>query len=418
MISEHFKEHAIMGVGLFPGFGTSHSTAAYGDHVHAGMPSTLLASGCIWVGNNLGGAMPVTLSGDAALSNTGVLGVNKTRLNVRNEGSLIPSTRAVYVSGFDNYPLISLANNGTEVAHNVVGVTIAPIGANANGFIATTGQFDAQTKAWPVGTELYLGAAGVLTSTPPTSGSVRHVAIVMVSEDYPVGKLLIYNFPEENYFAGGAGTDNIIRIGDSLGANKVSFRNYANVEVASIDSLGNAFFPKISSSSIRHVFWPSGGMIPRPVNGAYAAILESSINHVMLDVYDFDPVTAEFGCFTGNLERWNGGTIKCRPSWTAGSGSGGVVWGFQARAYADTDALDQAWGSIQTSTDTLNSVLTENVGPATAAISVEVTPASGTRLSLQVSRVPSDGSDTLAVDARLLGVWIEYTEKSTPETAW
>jgi hypothetical protein len=181
----------------------------------------------------------ITVSGDASIADGGVLAVNKTRLNVRNEtGTTIASTKAVYVSGFNNVPLISLANNTVETQHNVVGITIAPIADQANGFIATTGQCDAETNAWTVGTELFLSTSGALTATAPTSGTVRHVAIVTVQQNYPAGKLLIYNFPEENYFAGGAGTDNIIRMGGNSGTNKTSFRDYANNEVAFITSDG------------------------------------------------------------------------------------------------------------------------------------------------------------------------------------
>ena len=199
-----------------------------------------LPSSNIWVGNSLGVATAVALTGDATLSNTGVLGVNKTRLNVRNEtGTLIAATRAVYVSGFNSdLPLIALADNTIETAHNVIGITTAAISSSTNGVIATSGQFDAETNSWAVGTELYLSTAGVLTAVAPTSGSVRHVAIVTVQQNYPVGKLLIYNYPEENYFAGGIGTDSIIRMGDSAGVNRVSFRNYLNTEVASVTSLG------------------------------------------------------------------------------------------------------------------------------------------------------------------------------------
>jgi hypothetical protein len=190
-----------------------------------------------------GTAKWITVSGDASIADGGVLAVNKTRLNVRNEtGTTIASTKAVYVSGFNNVPLISLANNTVETQHNVVGITIAPIADQANGFIATTGQCDAETNAWTVGTELFLSTSGALTSTAPTSGTVRHVAIVTVQQNYPAGKLLLYNFPEENYFAGGAGTDNIIRMGDSAGTNKTSFRDYVNNEVASINSDGFGVF--------------------------------------------------------------------------------------------------------------------------------------------------------------------------------
>jgi hypothetical protein len=186
-----------------------------------------------------GTAKWATVSGDAVIADGGALAVNKTRLNVRNEtGSTIVSTRAVYISGFNNLPLITLAENTDETKHNVVGITIAPIADDTDGYIATSGQCDAETNAWNVGTELYLSTAGALTSTAPTSGDVQHVGIVTVKENYPVGKILLYFYPESNILAAPSAQSCIIRMGDAIGATKTSFRDYANAEVASIDSDG------------------------------------------------------------------------------------------------------------------------------------------------------------------------------------
>lgn len=211
------------------------------------------------------GDQTITITGDATGSGTGAitLAVNKTRLNVRNEtGTTIASTKAVYVSGFNNLPLITLADNTAEIAHNVVGITVAPITHQADGFIAVSGQCDAETNAWTVGTELYLTTSGALTSTAPTSGAVRHVAIVTVKANYPTGKLLIYQYPEENYLTGGTGTDIIIRAGDDAGANKISFRNYSNTEVASINSIGSTLIKPSANATTTFQVQPSGSTTP------------------------------------------------------------------------------------------------------------------------------------------------------------
>ena len=201
--------------------------------------TSALTSGFIFVGNASNVATGVAVTGDAAMSNAGVLGVNKTRLNVRNEtGVTIASTRAVYVNGFNNLPLILLADNTDEAKHNVVGITIAPIAHQADGFIATSGQCDAETNAWAVGTELYVSSAGVLTSTEPTSGEVRHAAIVTVRANYPTGKLLVYNGMESAVRGVGVGSGITDRLGDSAGATVWSLHNYADAEVAKITSLG------------------------------------------------------------------------------------------------------------------------------------------------------------------------------------
>lgn len=169
-------------------------------------------------------------------------------------------------------------------------------------------------------------------------------------------------------------------------------------------------------AAVRHVFWPAGAAIPRTTAGAAAGTTELATNDVMLDTYDFDTAADEAVQFIGYLEHWGASTIKVKPTWTAASGTGTVCWAVAARALADGDALDQAFGTAQSSTDTLTTANDEHVGPATAAITVAGTPANGQRLQVQVTRDVSE--DTLDADARLLGIWIEYTEAATEEAAW
>ena len=125
-----------------------------------------------------------------------------TCLNVRNEtGITIAAGRAVYVSGFNNYPLVGLADNTSEGAHNVAGVTIAAIPDQSNGIICVTGEFDADTDTpgWPVGTELYLSTFGAMVSSEPTSGDVVHVGIVTVKDTR--GRILRFSEREGSILA-------------------------------------------------------------------------------------------------------------------------------------------------------------------------------------------------------------------------
>jgi hypothetical protein len=222
-----------------------------------------LASGNILVGNASGTAAAVTLSGDASLSNTGVLGVNKTRLNVRNEtGVSIAATKAVYTTGFNNLPLVLLADCTDEAKHNVLGVTIAAIADDTDGVICVTGQFDADTDTpgWAVGTELYLGTAGALTSTKPTSGIVQHVGIVTVKASGTSGKILRYD-PNEPYIVAAPASESIIiRTGTTGGASKISFRDYGNTERAAITDIGGLTAATLSASGNAFCGTTSGGL--------------------------------------------------------------------------------------------------------------------------------------------------------------
>ena len=221
--------------------GTSPNVSRY-DHVHPSdttKATSTLTSSYIFVGNASNVATGVAVTGDASLSNAGVLGVNKTRLNVRNEtGTTLASTKAVYITGYNNFPLVALASNTDENKHNIIGVTIAPIIDQANGFIATSGQCDAETNSWVVGTELYASTSGTLVPAEPTSGEVKHVGIVTVQANYPNGKLLVYSQFEGAVRGVGSGAGILDRLGDDAGATAWSLRNYSNTEVAKATSLG------------------------------------------------------------------------------------------------------------------------------------------------------------------------------------
>jgi hypothetical protein len=94
--------------------------------------------------------------------------------------------------------------------------------------------------------------------------------------------------------------------------------------------------------------------------------------------------------------------------WTAASGSGGVRWQASARCYADDDALDQAQGTSQAVSDTLLAANDAHKSGATSAITPAGTVAAGNLCVVEITRAPSHGDDTLGVDARLIGVMLEF----------
>jgi hypothetical protein len=165
----------------------------------------------------------------------------------------------------------------------------------------------------------------------------------------------------------------------------------------------------------KQTIWvPAAAMLGRTTNGAASGTTESTTNKLMSKTLDFDTGTQEFAQFTVAFPKgWNEGTVTFIPYWTAASGSGGVVWGLAGVALSDDDAIDTAFGTAQTSTDTLITALDVHVGPESAAITIAGTPAVGDMCWFQINRTVSDGSDTLGVDAKLLGVKLIYTIDST-----
>lgn len=151
----------------------------------------------------------------------------------------------------------------------------------------------------------------------------------------------------------------------------------------------------------------AAAMVPRVTNGPGVNSSETSAQDSNYDTLDFDTATSEGANFMLTLpNNWNAGTITARFYWTADSGSGTVTWTLAGRALADDDALDTAFGSAQSVTDTLLAAGDMHITDATSAITIAGTPTTTTPIQFLVTR---DVADTLAVDARLIGVQLTWT---------
>jgi hypothetical protein len=155
---------------------------------------------------------------------------------------------------------------------------------------------------------------------------------------------------------------------------------------------------------------PAASFTPRTTNGPAAATTELATNDVMLSVLDFDASTDEGAQFMIPMPKsWNAGTITAQFFWTAASGSGDVVWAIRALSLANDDALDSAFGTAVTVTDTLTATGDLCITSATSAVTPSNTAAKEDLVVIEVYRDADNGSDTLSADARLIAVRIIYT---------
>jgi hypothetical protein len=92
-----------------------------------------------------------------------------------------------------------------------------------------------------------------------------------------------------------------------------------------------------------------------------------------------------------------------------------VVWDLQGVAVSNDDAIATAYGTAQTSTDTGGTTNDLYASPETAAITIAGTPAAEDMVFFRLSRVTGNGSDTLAVDARLHGVTLYVTTAASTD---
>lgn len=189
----------------------------------------------------------------------------------------------------------------------------------------------------------------------------------------------------------------VTTVGGTKIADTLYQRNAGNTAWVAWSIVGKQDFP-ISAAA----------MWGRTTNGSAALTQTETItNYVNYKTLDFDATTAEYVQFQWMAVRnYNNGTVKFTPYWTAASGSGTVIWNMAGVALSNDDALETAFGTLQTSTDTLITAADVHVGPQSAAITIAGTPADSDLHFWQIGR---DISDTLAVDAKLLGIIVELS---------
>ncbi len=166
------------------------------------------------------------------------------------------------------------------------------------------------------------------------------------------------------------------------------------------------------------IWVPGAGMISRTTNGAAAGTAETTTNKVMIKTLDFDASTIEYAQFQVNMPKsWNEGTMTAVFVWSHASTTTnfGVVWGIQGLAISDDDALDTAFGTAVTVTDTGGTTNDIYRTSETSAFTIGNSPAENDVVTFQVYRNATDGSDTMAIDARLHGVMLFYTTNAVTD---
>lgn len=170
----------------------------------------------------------------------------------------------------------------------------------------------------------------------------------------------------------------------------------------------------VKTAGVETIWVPAASMTARTTNGAEIGTTELTTNDVMLRSLDFNTATEEGAGFMIAMPKsWNEGTVTFAPYWTAASGSGTVVFGLAAYAFSNDDALDTAVSGQQTSTDTLITANDCHIGPTSSAITIGGTPAENDLVYFEITREVA--SDTLGVDAKLLGIRLHITTDASTD---
>ncbi len=194
-------------------------------------------------------------------------------------------------------------------------------------------------------------------------------------------------------------------VGDRL----IGFATAAN-QVTVLDYIRAAKLPMLQGKHALPV--PAAAMYARTSNAAASGSFETSSAKVMAKTFDFDPAADEFVQFQLPMpDSWDEGTVTAKFYWSHGSTTTNfaVIWGIQGLARSDNDALDTAFGTAVTVTDTGGTTDNIYVSPEAGPMTIAGSPAKGDLVIFQVYRDADAGGDTLTVDARLHAVAVYFT---------
>ncbi len=193
--------------------------------------------------------------------------------------------------------------------------------------------------------------------------------------------------------------------GDLLASNDLSDVDSASTSRTNLGAAADADVLKQG----KHTVWiPATAMNTRTTLGASFGTGETATNKVMQKSFDFDGSADEFVQYAiGMPTSWDEGTVTFIPYWTGDAGAGTVIWGLQAMSLSNDDAMDTAFGTAQTSTDTFITADDVHIGPESSAITVAGSPAAGDYVVYQVYRDAS--ADSRTIDAKLLGIRLFVT---------
>jgi len=328
-------------------------------------------------------------------------------------------TKDVFIADIAARHNFHLINAQTGTTYTVVAADNGKLVtfSNASSVAVTLPQ---ATTAFSIGWSCFVHnkGAGTVTITPTTSTINGGSTLVLTTGQ---GALIVsdgtnYQTNSGGYLplAGGTltgplsiGTSNAFTAGTiDLGA--ASDTTIARSAAGKISVEGKA----VKLAGIETIFVPAVAMVARTTNGAASGTAEMSTNKNMFRTLDFDTTTQEFAQFAIRMPKsWDEGTITAAFTWSHASTTTnfGVVWALEGVACSDDDAGDVAFGTAQQVADTGGTTNDVYVTSATSAITIAGSPAAEDYVMFQVKRVPSDGSDTMAIDARLHGVTLYIT---------
>ena len=162
-----------------------------------------------------------------------------------------------------------------------------------------------------------------------------------------------------------------------------------------------------------HTIWvPAGAMRPT-VSAGCAAItdVETTADRPDMQVLDFDGSSEEHAQFQVAFPKsWNAGTVTYRVFWTStATDTDAVIWTLEGVSVANDATIDVAYGTGVAVTDNNISAAEDCLVSATSSAVTIASAADDALTFFRIWRDADAGGDTMAEDARLIGVQIFYT---------
>jgi hypothetical protein len=312
----------------------------------------------------------------------------------------LPSASASKYLGWNSGATALENKNGADFALTIGTVTTGDAGTDAVAELAGTPTAAVLNLTIPRGDQ-GLSGAGTGDVIGPSSSVASEIALF----DGTSGKLLKR-----------ATTTGLLKSASGVLSAAVSGTDYAPATSGSSVLKGNGAGGTTAAAATDlgaglHTIWlPAKAWTPRSTNGAASSTAELTTNDVMLASLDYDASTEEgAGILVATPTAWNAGTVTFKAYWTAASGSGGVAFGLAGYALSNDDAMDTAVSGQQVVTDTLLAANDMHITAESSAITIGGSPAKGDVLYLELTREVGNGSDTLAVDAKLIGIQLLFT---------
>lgn len=164
----------------------------------------------------------------------------------------------------------------------------------------------------------------------------------------------------------------------------------------------------------RQSMWiDAAAMSPSAVGGcANLATIALAADRPDIRTLDFDPDTQEYAQFFIRMPKaWDfSAPLNFVAVWSHASGGSAftTLWNLQAVALGNAESLNTAYGTAVSVTDVGGTANNVYFSPESADITISNTPQPEDFVLFRLSRVATDGADTLDIDARLHGITLFY----------